>query len=99
MVIFPEGTRSPNIGTTIDFKPGSFKVALKSKAPLVPVSIVKPLDFKSIKWPFKKPITLHIHPSIPYEEYRMMTSVELADKVKKIIEEPLLGSANNHSDM
>lgn len=97
MVIFPEGTRSPNIGTTIDFKPGSFKVALKSKAPLVPMSIVKPLNFKTIKWPFKKPITLVIHPPIPYEEYRKMTTQELSDNVRKIIEEPLEGSSSNES--
>ena len=89
VVIFPEGTRSKEFGKLLDFKHGSFKVALKSKAPLVPVSIVKPANFKSIKWPFPKRIKLIIHQPIPYEEVKQMTSVELSQKVRSIIEEPI----------
>lgn len=89
MVIFPEGTRSHKLGETIEFKAGSFKVALKSKAPLVPISIVKPLDFKERKWPRKKPITLVIHKPLEFSEYRKLTSQELSDKVKEIIESVL----------
>jgi 1-acyl-sn-glycerol-3-phosphate acyltransferase len=38
LVIFPEGTRShgPKMG---DFKPGSFKLATKAKAPIVPITL------------------------------------------------------------
>jgi 1-acyl-sn-glycerol-3-phosphate acyltransferase len=89
MVIFPEGTRSKVIGKTNEFKPGSFKVALKSKAPLVPISIVKPSNFKKIKWPFPKRITLMIHEPIPFDEFRKMTTIDLSDKVKNIIDAPL----------
>lgn len=90
MVVFPEGTRSKKIGELLDFKPGSFKVALKSQAPLVPISIVKPLNFKKIKWPFRKKITIVIHEPIAYNEIKTMTSIELADHVKSIIKKPLL---------
>lgn len=89
MVVFPEGTRSKEIGTLNDFKPGSFKVALKSKAPLVPITIVKPNNFKKIKWPLPKRITLVIHEPIPFNEFKGMPSLELAEKVKKIISSSL----------
>lgn len=85
MVVFPEGTRSNEIGSLLDFKPGSFKVALKSKAPLVPMTIVKPKNYKDIKWPFKKRTTLIIHKPIPFEEFKSMKSSELAQHVKEII--------------
>lgn len=89
MVVFPEGTRSKEIGKLNDFKPGSFKVALKSKAPLVPVTIVKPKNFMNIKWPLTKKITLVIHKSIPFDEFGKMSSLDLSIIVKKIIEAPL----------
>lgn len=38
MVIFPEGTRSKG-GTTHEFKAGSFKLAIKAKVKIVPVTI------------------------------------------------------------
>ncbi len=85
MVIFPEGTRTNEIGKLIEFKPGSFKVALKSKAPLVPITIVKPKNFKSIKWPFPKRITLVIHKPILYDDFKQMTSQDLSVRVKSII--------------
>lgn len=89
MVVFPEGTRTNEIGKLIEFKQGSFKVALKSKAPLVPITIVKPLNYKQVKWPRTKRITLVIHKPLPYDEISKMTSLELSIKVKKIIEGPL----------
>lgn len=39
LVIFPEGTRSPD-GHLLPFKPGALKLAQKSKAPIVPVTLV-----------------------------------------------------------
>lgn len=89
MVVFPEGTRTTEIGKLIEFKPGSFKVALKSKAPLVPVTISKPANFNKILWPFPRRITLVIHKPIPFEEFRKMTSVDLAVQVKEIIKSAL----------
>lgn len=39
IAIFPEGTRSKT-SKVLDFKKGSFKIATKSKAPIIPVSII-----------------------------------------------------------
>ncbi len=39
LVIFPEGTRSPD-GHVLSFKPGALKLAQKSGAPIVPVTLV-----------------------------------------------------------
>ena len=89
MVVFPEGTRTREVGKMIDFKSGSFKVALKSKAPLVPVTIVKPKNFKKIIWPLPRRITVVIHEPIPFDDFKAMSSLDLSNKVKKIIEKPL----------
>lgn len=64
VIIFPEGTRSKN-GKVNEFKKGSFKIATKAKAPIVPVSIdgsvdafEGPKDFTpaDIRMTFEKPI-------------------------------------------
>lgn len=90
MVVFPEGTRSPEIGKLLEFKQGSFKVALKSKAPLVPISIVKPTNYRKVIWPFPKRIIVIIHKPLPFEEIKQMKTLELAEKVKGIIDAPLI---------
>ena len=89
MVVFPEGTRTNEIGKLIEFKSGSFRVALKSKAPLVPITIVKQKHFKLIKWPFAKRITIVIHKPLPYLEFKGMTSLDLSERVKAIIKSAL----------
>jgi 1-acyl-sn-glycerol-3-phosphate acyltransferase len=38
LAVFPEGTRSPD-GRLREFKPGSFKIALRAGVPVVPVAI------------------------------------------------------------
>jgi 1-acyl-sn-glycerol-3-phosphate acyltransferase len=89
MVVFPEGTRTKEIGSLREFKTGSFKVALKSKAPLVPITIVKPKNFNDVKWAFKKRITLIIHKPIPFEEIKGVNSLDLSNRVREIISKPL----------
>ena len=89
MAIFPEGTRNPRVDTVLDFKPGAFKVALRSEKPLVPMTLVKPKNHKKFKWPFIKRVTLVIHKPLPYDEFKTMKSLELSLRVKEIIEAPL----------
>lgn len=89
MVIFPEGTRSPNVRALLDFKAGAFKVALRSGKPLVPITIVKPVNYNKIKWPFAKRVTLVIHKPIPFDEFKSLKTQELSQIVKEIIEVPL----------
>lgn len=85
-LIFPEGTRSKNGNVSGEFKAGSFKSAVKAKAPIVPVALVdsfKPFDIKDTKT-----VEVHIHYLEPiyYEEYKDMKTVEIAQIVKKRIE-------------
>ena len=67
LVIFPEGTRSKgdNMG---DFKAGSFKLATKSKVPIVPVTMngsYKIMENSKKKWIVKPShVDLYIHPAI-----------------------------------
>ncbi len=89
MLIFPEGTRSPNVDSLLDFKHGAFKVALRSERPIVPITIVKPKNYNNIKWPFIKRVTLVIHKPLPFNEFKTMKTFELSQVVKEIIEGPL----------
>lgn len=81
-VIFPEGTRSKNGNEVGTFKAGSFKCATKAKCPIVPVAFVdsfKPFDTNTIS-----PVTMKICYLEPicYEEYKDMSTTEIADMVK-----------------
>lgn len=86
-LIFAEGTRSKNGNKTGEFKGGSFKAATKAKCPIIPVALIdsfKPFDSNSIK-----PVEVQVHYLKPlyYEEYKDMKTVEIAEEVKRRIDE------------
>ena len=88
-LIFPEGTRSRRGSQVGDFKGGSFKCAVKAKAPIVPVALLnafEPFDRNSIA-----PVTVQVHflEPIPYEVYQSMKTTEIAEIVKTRIEETI----------
>ena len=88
-LIFPEGTRSRQGNQVGDFKGGSFKCAVKAKAPIVPVALLnafEPFDRNSIA-----PVTVQVHflEPIPYETYQGMKTTEIAEIVKTRIEETI----------
>ncbi len=88
-LIFPEGTRSRRGNQVGDFKGGSFKCAVKAKAPIVPVALLnafEPFDRNSIA-----PVTVQVHflEPIPYEVYQSMKTTESAEIVKTRIEETI----------
>ncbi|MGN1146911.1 MAG: lysophospholipid acyltransferase family protein [Lachnospiraceae bacterium] len=88
-LIFPEGTRSKLGNKLLEFKGGSFKSATKAKCPIVPCALVdsfKPFDEKSIK---KVRVTLTYLPPLYYEEYKDMKTHEIAEEVKRRIEEEI----------
>ena len=85
-LIFPEGTRSKNGNQMKEFHAGSFKIASKAKAPILPVALIdcyKVFDEKG-----SKPVNMQIHylPAITYEEYKDMKTPELAQLVHDRIE-------------
>ena len=88
-LIFPEGTRSKNGNVMGEFHPGSFRAALKSKKPVVPLCFVD--SFKVLDQKGSKPVSVQMHylKPIPYEEYKDMKTNELAELVKSRIQETL----------
>ncbi|MCR4781871.1 MAG: 1-acyl-sn-glycerol-3-phosphate acyltransferase [Lachnospiraceae bacterium] len=81
-IIFSEGGYKKNHNRVQDFKPGSFKSAVRAKCPIVPVTLIdtyKPLNSLTIgkvvtKVIFNKPLY--------YEDYKDMKTPEIANIVK-----------------
>ena len=86
-LIFPEGTRSKNGNVMGEFHGGSFRCAIKSKCPIIPIAFID--SFKVLDQKGSKPVTVQIHylKPIPYEEYQDLKTVELAALVKDRIQE------------
>ena len=85
-IIFPEGTRSKNGNIPGDFKGGSFKSATKAKAPIVPVALIdsfKPFDIKDTS---EVNVQIHYLEPLYYDDYKDLTTVEIAKTVKERIE-------------
>ena len=85
-LIFPEGTRSKMGNKMVDFHGGSFKCALKTNAPIVPIAFID--SFKVLDQKGSKPVSVQIHYLKPIyaEEYKGMNTIELADLVKSRIQ-------------
>ncbi len=86
-IIFPEGTRSRQGNVMGEFHGGSFKAAMKAKCPIMPMAFID--SFKALDEKGSKPLAVQMHylPIIPYEEYKDLSSVELAALVKSRIQE------------
>ena len=89
-LIFPEGTRCRKQNEMLEFKGGSFKVAIDAKSPIVPVALIdcyKVFDDNSIA---KVDAQIHYLEPLYYEDYKEMSSTEIAqfvqDKIRKCIE-------------
>mmetsp|Transcript_21975 Transcript_21975/g.30591 ORF Transcript_21975/g.30591 Transcript_21975/m.30591 type:complete len:307 (+) Transcript_21975:79-999(+) len=70
MMIFPQGTR--RISERLPFKDGAFKIAMKNKATIVPVSINTPMTVWNDLYPLNRlwggksePIVITVHKQIP----------------------------------
>ena len=88
-IIFAEGTRSRNGNELLPFKGGSFKSAMRTKAPIVPVALIDsyvPFDRNTIR---KTTVQVHFLKPICYEEYKNMKSTEIAEEVRSRIEKTI----------
>ena len=88
-IIFAEGTRSRNGNELLPFKGGSFKSAMRAKAPIVPVALIDsyvPFDRNTIR---KTTVQVHFLKPICYEEYKNMKSTEIAEEVRSRIEKTI----------
>ncbi len=81
-IIFPEGGYYRNHNTVGAFKPGSFKSAVKARVPIVPVALVD--SYKAFEEWTLRPVETQVHflKAIYYEEYKGMTTAQIADMVK-----------------
>ena len=89
-ILFPEGGyKFNNHNKMEEFKAGSFKIALKSHVPIVPVCLVD--SYKVFNSWHVGPTTTYIYYLEPlyYEEYKDMKSQELAELVKARIQAKL----------
>ena len=89
-IVFPEGIYHKNHNNVLAFRPGAFKSAIRAKCPIVPVALVdsyKVFEFNSIK-----PVQSQVHflKPITYDEYKDMTSQQIADKVREAIVEKIV---------
>jgi 1-acyl-sn-glycerol-3-phosphate acyltransferase len=90
MVIFPEGTRSKG-SQMREFKAGSFKLALKAGASIVPVTVDGSWRLLEAQGRMK-PGTVHvtIHEAVPTAGLSREEAEALPDKIKAIIESGLV---------
>ena len=72
-----------------EFHGGSFRCAVKTQRPIVPMVFVD--SFKALDQKGSKPLQVQLHylPPIYYEEYADMTATEVAALVKSRIQEKL----------
>jgi 1-acyl-sn-glycerol-3-phosphate acyltransferase len=91
VIIFPEGTRSPD-GNLQTFKKGGFVIALEAGAPILPVTVVggrKLLPKKSLKI-LPGRMKLIIHEPIPMDGYTNETKEKLMQRVRNVIGQGLM---------
>lgn len=89
-ILFPEGGyRFNNKNKVTDFKAGSFKIALKSHAPIIPIALID--SYKVFNSFHIGPITTFVHylKPITYDEYKNLKTHELAQLVKERIEQKI----------
>ena len=85
-LIFPEGTRSKNGNVMGEFHGGSFRCALKAQCPIVPIAFID--SYKVLDQKGSKPVSVQMHylKAIPYEEFKDLKTVDLAELVKSRIQ-------------
>lgn len=85
-IIFPEGGYSDNHNSVQEFLAGTFKCSVKSKTPIVPVALID--SYKVFGINSLKPVKTQVHflEPIYYEEYKELTTKQIAEMVQNRIE-------------
>ena len=88
-ILFPEGGYDNNGNNLQEFLPGAFKAAVWSKRPIVPVALVD--SYKSFGQNSLRRVTAQVHFLKPllYEEYKDLSTKEIAELVKGKIREAI----------
>jgi len=84
--IFPEGTaRDRDSEDMAATKAGAFKVAVKSQATIVPVTLIGTIGTAQ-RFPLRRSrIKIIYHPAIKYEDYADMNTAQIGDMVLEIV--------------
>lgn len=84
-LIFAEGTRNTN-KELLEFKAGSFKIPQKSHCDILPIALYYTENIFEQDYT-KKKVIIHYLPPIHYEDYREMSSLDLAKYVQEEIQD------------
>lgn len=89
MVIFPEGgIKDRYDNKMVAMRAGAYKVAMKAKADLLPITLMNTIDIKH-RAPFRKTVVKAIiHPVVPYERIKDMKTADIAEYMFHIINKP-----------
>ena len=89
MVIFPEGgIKDRHDNKMVAMRAGAYKVAMKAKADLLPITLMNTIEIKH-RAPFRRTIVKAIvHPVVPYEKVKDMTTAEIGEYMFQIINAP-----------
>lgn len=89
-ILFPEGGYDFNNRNNVcNFKAGSFKIALKTKAPIIPVALID--SYKVFNSFNLGPVTTQVHYLKPilFDEYGSLKTHEIAELVQRRIQEKI----------
>lgn len=87
-IVFPEGGYGFHTKNSLgEFKPGSFKCAVKAKAPIVPVALIDSYKVFNSFAIGKVTTQVHFLKPLYYEEYKELKTMDIANMVKKRIAE------------
>lgn len=86
LTVFPEGGIKDRVDESVkQMRAGAFKIALKSGADILPISLNGTPQVKK-NAPFRRSkVKINIHPVIPYEEIKDLSTAEIAEMVMDII--------------
>lgn len=89
-ILFPEGGYEFNNKNKVcEFKAGSFKCAVKSKAPIVPVALIDSYKVFNSFYMGKIITEVHFLKPLYYEDYKGLKTQQIAAIVKERIEEAI----------
>ena len=90
VLIFPEGTRSPN-GELLPFNKGGFSLAILAEAPILPITIkgTRGIMAKDSFRVFFGSVKVRIHPAVETKGLTLKDREHLQDKIREILREDL----------
>jgi 1-acyl-sn-glycerol-3-phosphate acyltransferase len=100
VIVFPEGTRSPD-GGILPFKKGGFVLALQAGAPIVPVAIegCREIMPKNSRWIRGGTIRVRIFPAVETADRTAADREQLQEAVRRPISEAVGQSSGPRSDL